>query len=132
MKTLQDITTSLELSKKLKEVGFPQDTYFYWSKNMDLVHWRVENREFYKVDLRTDIAAPTAEELLEWLPAYIDKKQGLWLSLEKIDTATKNKYKACYGDEGISYIERVDNTPANAIARMVIYLAKNKIIKFER
>lgn len=42
------------------------------------------------------------------------------------------KNKACYGDEGVCYIERVDDTSTNALARMCIYLAKNKIIKFER
>lgn len=165
---LTDITTSLELAKELKEVGFPQESLFSWVKKVSALDYGnalkekgkwvddpkggkslvcktkdLDNYGTWKLLDNDDenckdsgwgyYSAPTAEELLEWLPAYINKKQGLWLSLEKVDTTSKKmKYKASYGDEGVSHIERFSDKPANALAKMVIYLAKNKIIKFER
>lgn len=128
MKTLQDITVSLDLAKELKKLGFPQDTYFYWSKNMDLKNWKIENRQFYKIDKRSDMSAPTTEELLEWLPDIVRGRNAWIMGRYKEHFIIKYTNK----DNELDSIQTTGIGLANCLAEMVIYLAKNKIIKFER
>jgi hypothetical protein len=67
------ITTSLELSKELKENGFKQDSCFYWwtwialgEKNKSLRQYNTTKGLPNRKD-RNIYSAPTAEELLEEL-----------------------------------------------------------------
>lgn len=119
---LTDITTSLELAKELKKIGFPQKSLFYWRTDTSN-----EKESSYVVDYRVETpqliycSAPTAEELLEWLPDHINppfKRNDLFLFFLPV----LNDYD----------IEpTVAKTFTEALAKMVIYLAKNKIINFE-
>lgn len=135
---LTDITTSLELSKKLKELGFPQESLFSWQiheKNdgvcdeiaeiVKIVYPKTPAWEF------NYYAAPTAEELLEWLPERIehDGKFYFLTFWKRQSGEIAVKYKP---NEGRSYLPVQIGTLKNALAKMVIYLAKNKIINFER
>ena len=67
-------TVSLELSKQLKENGYPQDltiSFNYWVRVKDLEGRYLRSRNTLN-DTTTDfIASPTADELLEQLPARI-------------------------------------------------------------
>ena len=124
MKPLNTIVADLVYCKKLKELGVKMDTYFYWSKAMDGKKWRIENKQFFRVDKRSDIPAPTASELFEILLN--------WSRLREIKiTPIQNNKKASsivlsereYRDEGF--------TEVNAIAKNIIHLLKNNIISLE-
>src|SRR5690349_7346958 len=85
--------TSLELSKQLKEAGYPQESYFYWNeytvnhnKGWKLQHWTPEHMDNYRKNYegkakggliaKTIIASPTADEVLEQLPDCIVTPTG--------------------------------------------------------
>ncbi len=119
---LKDITTSLELAKELKKAGFPQKSVFLWVKNERVIgEWMIslisKGTEEY--------AAPTAEELLEWLPSGVfiakGKKYRTWF--DKIDV-NPFEWEQSFEFDPIDNDRLVDG-----LAKMVIYLAKNKIIK---
>lgn len=84
MTTPQSQCTNLELSKKLKELGYPQESLFYWS--VPLIEKAVTKEqedelkkcktELYYLDndwgeYFESISAPTVAELGEKLPRYI-------------------------------------------------------------
>jgi len=115
---------SLELCKKLKELGYPQGGGgWYWV--LERIHtyydeWRVK---YYPSECEVEfnvlerIKAPTVRELGEHLPKFAAslKEESWW---------------ECYTDfwkrkEGKHYIE-VDELEANARAKMLIYLMEKK------
>lgn len=68
---MNDITVSLEMAKKLKEAGWIwDDAQFFWStKTLESKVWECPHRSQYSlISNQTDIAAPTAEEILRELP----------------------------------------------------------------
>jgi hypothetical protein len=77
MDKLQDITTDLEISKRLKEKGFPQDSLFFhrlYDCNDDIgknIVERVEVDFHTKLSYDRYIPSPTAEEILKELPNFI-------------------------------------------------------------
>jgi len=118
---LENQVTSLELSKRLKELGFKQESLFYWSKNGGQ-KWKIENSFYFKVDKRADISAYTAADLGDMLPEYVEKDEKIyWLKgyklLEYVENYTYNSL--C--------IFRAD-TEADARAKMLIYLRENNLI----
>ncbi len=119
--------TSLELSKKLKELGIKQESYFYWWQPLeDDKHWElvvfkelpsgfqqpnesVENRR---------ASAFTVAELGELLPHAINYAE---LSCHKDETKWIIHY-------GIREIEIVGKTEADARGKMLVYLLEKKLI----
>jgi hypothetical protein len=105
MKRLEDITTSLELSKRLKESGFPQDSLFAW-------YWCCDYRKYFVANTKTFIglgdkiySAPTTDELLEQLPEFIDysrepldKYKYISLDIQKY-SVKGDKYLISYVDD---------------------------------
>jgi len=95
---------SLELCKKLKELGFPQgDGGFYWVHYLSN-QWSLGYYEFIEIDYCQweVIKAPTASELLKWLPEEItidtpdvDRPIG-WAMLAIYKD--ENLYEAGYGE----------------------------------
>jgi len=137
MRWVEKEVTSLELSKKLKELGFPQSKEgWYWVENKATKKARIEfwddkfeqyleeNMEYINL-----YKAFTNSELGEWLPIVI-KDYGL--SIYK----TLNGWAIEY--EKINFIEgsrktfvkiRSDNeTEANTRAKTVIWLRENGYI----
>lgn len=145
MKLEQQIV-SLELAKKLKELGVKQDSLFYWyrvasSKNLELV-----GNEDYKISvgnratvclaevnwgmLHESISAYTVAELGEMLPTSIDVKEkgggeifklAIWRHL--------NKWSVFYGGQDYCLCSFEDETEADARAKMLIYLLENNLIQ---
>ena len=67
---------NLELCKKLKELGFPQDNgIWYWKLRSfgiwDLVFYFCSDKQKIEKNLGVLVKAPTVCELGEWLPADI-------------------------------------------------------------
>jgi hypothetical protein len=78
-------TTSLELSKKLKEAGFPQETDFYWIQETDAdfqLYYACPQEDFYlslgegalyNLEIVEIYAAPTGQEIGMLLMSNIDE-----------------------------------------------------------
>jgi len=120
---LEDQVCSLELAKKLKELGVDQDSYFYWCRIRDLEtdHISIKSESqiqtlenHYQVDKIT--SAFTVAELGEMLPSFIDSwhVKRTWECSVKLDR-----------DGGMTFCAK---TEADARAKMLIYLLKNKLL----
>lgn len=121
----ENLVTSLELSRELKENGYPQDSEFYWVKNRQtafpdirilakgILEEHNEN-EAPAFQFETFCAAPTAGELGEMLPA------GRY----EIIKDDAHRFAIWGKEEGFSA-----STEADARAKMWIYLKKNNLIR---
>ena len=146
---------NLELCKQLKELGFPQEGMgWYWGSFEEpndkyyLCFRYAENRlvlygglagtnENCVWDAFNDppvmIKAPTCRELGEWLPDIIIVKSDEPISY--FIKYQKNKWRYRYVDKhgrmlNTEFIEA--DTEPNARAKMLIWLAKNNYIKFNK
>lgn len=127
--------TSLEVSKKLKEVGWKKETEFWW-----ITKTRINSGDghsgWYKEEVKgifelsygkqgyvnsVRFPAPLATELLEELP--INSKGGYNLTMYKYDIG----YYAGYADSKNE--DCIANTLPNALAKMYLYLTKKGLIK---
>jgi hypothetical protein len=133
-------TTSLELSKKLKEAGFPQESTFTYVKDFqtreyklasfqDPWHGAVTN---YYAAGRDDVdhpmfAAPTAEEILERLPAM---HKGHSLTIGRSGNGQNWNVAYLYENWAIdnAYGFASDNL-AEAAGKMYLYLKENNLLK---
>lgn len=123
---LEDQVVSLELAKKLKELGVKQDAYFSWnainyygSKELERITLRkTEDSSRYSYGDEGEniyFSAFTVAELGEMLPSYYcshlddDGKARCFGGKEKIKSAT-------------------GKTEADARAKMLIYLLENKLV----
>jgi len=123
---LEDQVCSLELAKKLKELGVDQDSYFYWCRIRDLEtdhvsiksESQIENLEnYYQVDKIT--SAFTVAEIGEMLPHFFDSwhEVGTWEYSIKLDR-----------DGGMTFCAK---TEADARAKTLIYLLEKGFIRNE-
>lgn len=140
---LEQQVTSLELSKKLKELGVKQESLFYWCE------WSEEKLK-YSRDLGNDYlisdglkdkgvaSAFTVAELGEMLPRVIKKKvddNSSFKNIEKFflshDENTgeghASSYTFYYYGEAFDGFSKADKTEANARAKMLVYLIENKL-----
>lgn len=133
---LEDQVCSLELAKKLKELGVKQESLFYWARNGIYVPgFSNENEEpnsiiyfnqHHKQDSK-QYSAFTVSELCEILPVFLDDYRFVIIKLEN------GKYGTDYihmttDNHSYSFSDTEDNTIANACAKMLIYLIENKLI----
>lgn len=148
---LENQVCSLELSKRLKELGVRQESAFYWSTNTvpslkDDVHLRekkVCNHRDGKVadgGVIRYFSAFTVAELGEMLP---NRVKGFGLLIDKYDPTQINEKVQRPFMWGVAYVEwgydgpenrfEIDDeeSEANARAKMLIYLLQNKIISVE-
>lgn len=100
---MEKYVVSRELAQKLKDAGYPQETYHMHVK------WELSEWQVMPSDIGTDIhletlsgrrtdtvAAPMTDELLEQLPEYIPDSQvaGIYnLNIQKV----YREYRATYG-----------------------------------
>lgn len=137
--------TSLELSKKLKELGVKQESYFVWFKPdhtgdkkwqvglFDGTYFHGENEKEtghygYTFGLSKELfSAFTVAELGEMLPEeiYHPKKEDVELYLA-ISPHLRGTWQIQYS----GYFVQSDQTEADARAKMLIYLLENKLITF--
>lgn len=122
---LEDQVTSLELSKRLKELGVKQESYFEWSFYMDCMesdchekHWIVTDKNGGNIGGR--ISAFTVAELGEMLPSYF---KIFPLHSSRVGTESNARF-ICGGQEA--------KTEADARAKMLIYLIENKLVKVQK
>lgn len=150
---LEQQVCSLELAKKLKELGVKQESLFWWGmykqSNQFYGDFKVctELHTADKVNYSFEYSAFTVAELGEMLPATIGEKT--WLNYTKslngwsgtCETISYNKWE----DKG-NYLEPVricefsivphskneksEKSEADIRAEMLIYLIENKLMKF--
>ncbi len=119
---LEDQVCSLDLAKKLKELGVKQESYFRWQPAVEINgivdEWTLDVSRFEPY-----CAAFTVAELGEMLP------NGF--SVKKMLGARFGDYY-CYAKIGKSapFLESA-HTEADARAKMFIYLIENQLLKVE-
>jgi hypothetical protein len=121
--TLEQQVVSLELSKRLRELGVKQESLFYWVKHRQTawpdpqlwftgqIHeWNNKQPEAFKIDIL--YSAFTVAELGDMLPDRFrtDKRNGqYWASCEELLKPV------------------VADTEADARAKLLIYLIENNL-----
>lgn len=138
-------TVTLETAKKLKEAGLPQESTMWYPKEHKLSGYRgyfvtleksvsedaIEDDKY----LEKDIAAPTAEEVLDELPLVLDKH--CYLKVFRQDTPGNYNEKYWH----IAYNEnrhtcgkpsqmawQFETSLAEAAAKMYLYLAEKGLL----
>ena len=133
---------SLELSKKLKELEFPQNREgWYWIKTTYPVKWILaimldgiwlSVKNYIKIKdeiIEESINAPTCPEMGKWLPLYLDVRKGVLFA----EVHRLHLYRT-YDGWCISYgaLSRCAFTLPNAFAEMLIYLVRNEYMSFSQ
>lgn len=130
---LEEQVVSLELAKKLNELGFKQDSLFYWADNEDgewilCLNWKNKESDDPIVYIGRELnenedggyySAFTVAELGEMLP-------GILIQTARDREYEYNKKWFCLG-----VIDNKDcqaETEADARAKMLIYLRENSLI----
>ncbi len=124
---LEQQVVSLELAQKMKELGFKQESLFYWFNNKTYFHPYLDSDE-----IGGAISAYTVAELGEMLPSYIkvDGHEG-WVDYGIISANifSKSKTWSCrYECLPITALQKAD-TEADARAKTLIYLVENGLLK---
>lgn len=131
---IEQQVTSLELAKKLKELGYPQEGLFWWD-NREIGHepkgleWVINFVKSKKLgDEYGAVVAPTVAELGEILPVghHTVKLSKGWAGIIGGGGARTLDYLT---SEDSIVGEKVE---ANARAKMLIWLVENGHINFER
>lgn len=125
---LEQQVVSLELAKKLKELGVKQESYFHWRELEDAT-FLVSDCDCSSPD-GDDIAAFTVAELGEMLPSIIiDFELKYRLKIEKTDIWEIIYEEVTNENEKGFLLVADDQTEADARAKMLIYLIENNLIK---
>jgi len=129
---LKDQVTSLELSKKLKELGVEQESLWYWVHPWQK-HKYVEDKSRWilttnylssRINGRTCISAFTVAELGEMLPEVLQYEGEILRLLSRC----KNYISYEQPDRG-TCLNQYGKSESNARATMLIYLKEEKLIK---
>lgn len=129
---LQDQVVSLEIARRLKELGVKQESLFWWvhHDSLELNPWveykpnKTRYRNYGKINRH--VSAFTVAELGEMLPRYV--KDTWELSVCKF----MGKWEVRY-EESVSsteWLSELQNTLANAMGLMLIYLLENKLLTY--
>ena len=118
---LEQQVTSLELSKRLKELGVKQESYFFYSTND--MQKRDEYYELSTVESMHEFYYP-----LEY-SAFTVAELGEMLREGLITFAGSKRWIAQYKTSTVSALQQMENTEADARAKMLIYLIENNLLK---
>lgn len=127
--TLENQVTSLEISKRLKELGVRQESLWYWNAQGELEYANPETWVGYT----TDFSAFTVAELGEMLPWEILGTRRSELTITK--DGTKKPFSCYYEVTDVDTPNPIlgnvrfeDESEANARGKMLIYLLENKLL----
>lgn len=115
--------SSLESSLRLKELGCPQDSLFYWR------YWEEDTGESgYVISIiKGEFSAYTTAELGDFLPGNI---RGFYFKYQKEDHKFHDVGYWELGHEDERRFEHfTGHTEAEARAKMLIYLLENKLME---
>lgn len=152
---LQDQVTSLEISKRLKELGVKQESVFFWAKTKLVKKEWVWHLRLSIDDSSGQFATPfdlteitgkdnpacsafTVAELGDMLPEVIiekgtplnTKKSPVHYPLRITKGVDRTEYETIYWEVryGDIIISNANDTEADARGKMLIYLLENKLI----
>ncbi len=141
---LEQQITSLEISKRLKELGVKQEALFVHTNFMSMNGYRVILDHFSDKSPRSDqkgvdfFSAYTVAELGEMLPRSLDYKCSeigeRILVLSSGKTLFKNGWYVMYSDPHPANKNPIhsfgsENNEADARAKALIYLLENNLLK---
>lgn len=148
---MEKYVCSLELAKKLKELGVKQESEFYWwfrkiegdnyvcelwsnhAVKVQVEAWNSMNFQFPDSKINDHYSAFTVGELGEMLPANIwldnDWRYLNFIKNKREDLGRNPKWCYRYGKKKII---RFADTEANCRAKMLIYLIENKLIEVNK
>ena len=131
---IEDQVCNLELSRKLKELGVKQESYFWWvetarmENDKAVYEWLIfddKNPPYEKTEIGT--SALTVAELVNELPHFVEHEEYYPLKLVKTEDGF---YSVCYYQEGIGYLlGGRSKTFADASAKCLIELIEKGIVK---
>ena len=130
--------TSLKISQRLKELGLPQDSKFYWIKEKVASEYQLIGMGIYEVaeqygdisvsfedETEDDASAYLATELLEWLPYSIEYEDVIYrLAIHK----NKTDYHAFYG-ANVSLHTEFNSTLPNVLGELLIWCVEEGYVK---
>lgn len=122
---------SLGLAKKLKSLGVPQNSLWFWTDCNIKPNVELWDRGYGHIGNKI-ASAFTTSELGELLPKYLDKEEYIILSLDFPHTADGwvVYYSDTVNDKECGECEA--KTEADARAKLLIWLLENNYIKFEK
>lgn len=138
--TLEQQVTSLEISKKLKELGVKQESLFWWETRFDKSYlvWEDYHKDIRVIDtadVRPRSSAFTVAELGEMLPhALAVKGKFYYLTIPNGNGLKWIDYATYSEESGVAtflygYPLMGGDTEADARGKMLIYLLENDLIK---
>ncbi len=115
---IKDQVCSLELARRLKELGVEKESYFEWLFYPEKMEWKASPAFKNQIGY----SAYTASELGELLPNWVQiKRNDNQFEVGTLTWINKCEYDwNCYA--GDRYL-------ANALAKMLIFLLENKLIE---
>lgn len=122
---IEDQVCSLELAKKLKELGVKQESLFYHQVGIDKSIIRFEAKEFgEKMQPKLKV---------KWFSAFTVAELGELLPTNQVQTLKWLNQYYCEAWEDVvdklrPITRYVDSKEADARAKMLIYLLENKLI----
>ena len=138
---LEHQVTNLEMSRKLKELGVKQESYFVWVDRFPVFNDQphIASRIEFQQRLTTSILSVEAQALVGWYSAFTAAELGEMLpkTIRKGDTA---KARKVWFGEQTTYIQYTDNekemipmtaiagSEADARAKMLIYLIEQNLM----
>ena len=140
---------SLELSKKLKELGVKQESLWYWGlfvrNDGQPNRWELSDRNILNIQnisiLKEKCSAFTVAELGEVLPESIltirpyQKNEWDYKPKDKWQCSICGKNGYCCMSDGFidtNLTTEMTNTEADARAKMLIYLIENKLVDVKK
>lgn len=138
---LEQQVCPLESAKRLKDLGFPQDSYFYWAKfpihkNVGIWHKEIDKKDWpEEYHERIIASAYTVAELGELLPEEVTLNNSKYPALLQICRYSKDREEfqgirwccAYMNFEGEGHCES-GSTEVEARAKMLIYLKEDNLI----
>jgi hypothetical protein len=139
-KTLSYIVVSLEIANKLKNIGFPQkDSLIYHAKYPKGASGVKFEREFwensgYRNDWKKVCAAPTAEEILEYIPdKFMTNKNTTGKTLIHYIERRGNSFSSGYLDYGENeHGNIIENKLVDALGLILIWLVDEGYVTFNK
>lgn len=131
---LENQVVSLDLAKRLKEMGVKQESYFFWYVNEPPQGQFVAKDDsfvgFGGIVHRAHCSAFTVAELGEMLPDYIQQEDGTMaqLIISKHRPFWVADYQWGENMQLLALYRQTADTEADARAKMLIYLLENKLI----
>lgn len=125
---LEQQVTSLELAKRLKELGVTQESVFHYiltKRGLQLRYALTKKQKHQMVLSGVDIwSAFTVAELGEMLPIWVGSD---YLEMYKNEDPN-GRWQVRYGEVNYVFKSFSEATEADARAKMLIYLLENELI----